>query len=97
VLKEKHKIRERIPFPLILKGENHIHRESCRHGENYLYASWTMWFIAKLSSMTKGEIVGINVNDVKGLMLSLMSYYNFANTHIISKIDIYMYIVLQVY
>jgi hypothetical protein len=27
-------------------------------------------------SMTKGEIVGIIVIDVKGLMLSLMSYYD---------------------
>jgi hypothetical protein len=32
--------------------------------------------IARLSSMTKGEIVGIIVIDVKGLMLSLMSYYD---------------------
>jgi hypothetical protein len=45
--------------------------------------------------MTKGEIVGIIVIDVKGLMLSLMSYYDFTNTHNISKID--LYIGLQVY
>jgi hypothetical protein len=52
-------------------------------------------FIARLSSMKRGEIVGIIGIDVKGLMLSLMSYYGFTNKHIISKI--YLYIGLQVY
>jgi hypothetical protein len=69
--------------------------ESCRQGGNYFYAWWTMCFIAGFPSMTKGEIVGIIVIDVKGLMLSLMSYYGFTNTHNISKID--LYIGLQVY
>jgi hypothetical protein len=48
----------------MLKGESYI------HGENYFYARWTMCFIAGLSSMTKREIVGIVVIDVKGLMMS---------------------------
>jgi hypothetical protein len=56
--------------PLISKGE------SRRQEDNYLYALWTMCYVAGFSSMTKGEIVGIIVIDVKGLILSLMSYYD---------------------
>jgi len=40
--------------------------------------------------LTKGDIVGIIVIDVKGLMLSLMSYYIFTNIRKISKIDLYI-------
>jgi hypothetical protein len=41
-------------------------------------------FHCRILSTTKEEIVGIIVIDVKGLMMSLMSYYN------ISKIDLYI-------
>jgi hypothetical protein len=77
------------------KGESCRCWESLKQGENSFYARWTMCFIAVFPSMTKGEIVGIIVIDVKGLILSLMSYYRFTNTHNISKIN--LYIGLQVY
>jgi hypothetical protein len=92
VLKEKHKFRGSIPFPLMSKGEscrqgeNSFYSwESCRElqGENSFYAWWTMCFVARFPSMTKGEIVGIIVIDVKGFTL----HYN---THNISKIDLYI-------
>jgi hypothetical protein len=50
-----------------------------------------MCFIAGLPSMTKGEIVGIIVIDVKGLILSLMSYYDIT-IHTTFPIYIYIYI-----
>jgi hypothetical protein len=49
-----------------------------------------MCFIAGFPSMTKGEIVGIIVIDVKGLMMSLMSYYDIT-IHTTFPILIYIY------
>jgi hypothetical protein len=94
VLKEKHKFRGSIPFPLMSKGE------SCRQGRilsiprrvasRGRILSMPGGLCVSFSSMTKGEIVGIIVIDVKGLMMSLMSYYRNYNTHNISKIDLYI-------
>jgi hypothetical protein len=66
VLKEKHKFRGSIPFPLMSKGESCRQGEYCNKGENSFYAWWTMCFIAGFPSMTKGDIVRNIVIDVKG-------------------------------
>jgi hypothetical protein len=65
VLKEKHKFRGSISFPLMSKGESYKQGEYCSKGENYFYSWWIMCFVAGFPSMTKGEIVEHIVIDVK--------------------------------
>jgi hypothetical protein len=64
--------------------------ESCKKGDNSFYAQCTMCFIVGFPSMTKGEIVGIIGIDVKGLRLSLISYYDIT-IHIEFPRYIYIY------